>query len=39
MEAAVLGLRSGDTAAFSVNGEGEERVIAAVAARESAGGS
>ena len=35
MEAAVLGLRSGDTAAFSVNGEGEERVVTVVECRTS----
>jgi fatty-acyl-CoA synthase len=35
MEAAVVGLRSGDTAAFSINGEGEERVITVVECRTS----
>jgi acyl-CoA synthetase (AMP-forming)/AMP-acid ligase II len=35
MEASVLGLRSGDTAAFSVNGEGEERVVTVVECRTS----
>jgi fatty-acyl-CoA synthase len=35
MEAAVVGLRSGDTAAFSVNGDGEERVVTVVECRTS----